>query len=301
MKWLEVSICVGGELAEAVAELFARYASEGVALEWLPGDEHHPHEGIKVTVYVPVEGDVNAAKSKVEEGLWHLGQISPLPEAEYRLIEDGDWKQAWRDHYQPIPVGESLLIIPAWMTVADADRHPIILEPGMAFGTGTHPTTKLCLRAMETHIHRGDRVLDVGTGSGILSIAAVRLGAEHVWALDTDPDAIDVASENLDRNNVSAFIQLHVGDLSEVVRSNNITPVDMLVANILAPVLISLLEEGMSDALRPEGTMILSGILFDQVDPLLELAEQSSLILKEIYSEDEWRALVLRKSPLSID
>ena len=138
MKWLEVSICVGGELAEAVAELFARYAPEGVALEWLPGDEHHPHEGIKVTVYVPVEGDVNAAKSKVEEGLWHLGQISPLPEAEYRLIEDGDWKQAWRDHYQPIPVGESLLIIPAWMTVADADRHPIILEPGMAFGTGSH-------------------------------------------------------------------------------------------------------------------------------------------------------------------
>jgi ribosomal protein L11 methyltransferase len=293
---------VDGELAEAVAELFARYASEGVALEWLPGDEHHPNEGIKVTVYVPVEDDGHAAKSKVEEGLWHLGQISPLPEAEYRLIEDGDWKQAWRDHYRPIPVGESLLIIPAWMTVADSDRHPIILEPGMAFGTGTHPTTKLCLQAMETHIHRGDRVLDVGTGSGILSIAAVRLGAEHVWALDTDPDAIDVAGDNLDRNNIeSASVQLHVGDLSEVVSSNNITLVDMLVANILAPVLTYLLEGGLSDALRPEGTMILSGILFDQVDPLLELAEQSCLILKEIYSEDEWRALILQKNPLSID
>ena len=231
---------MNGELAEAVAELFARYASEGVALEWLPGDEHHPDAGIKVTVYVPIEGDIHAAKSMVEEGLWHLGQISPLPEAEYRLIEDGDWKHAWRDHYRPIPVGESLLIIPAWMTVAESDRHPIILEPGMAFGTGTHPTTKLCLQAMETHLQRGDRVLDVGTGSGILSIAAARLGAERVWALDTDPDAIDVASDNLDRNDVSTCVQLHVGDLSEVVGSNNIRPVELLVANILAPVLKSL-------------------------------------------------------------
>jgi ribosomal protein L11 methyltransferase len=299
LKWLEVSLNVNGELAEAVAELFARYASEGVALEWLPGDEHHPHEEIKVTVYVPIEGDIHAAKSKVEEGLWHLGQISPLPEAEYRLIEDGDWKHAWRDHYRPIPVGESLLIIPAWMTVAESDRHPIILEPGMAFGTGTHPTTKLCLQAMETHLQRGDRVLDVGTGSGILSIAAARLGAERVWALDTDPDAIDVASDNLDRNDVSTCVQLHVGDLSEVVGSNNIRPVELLVANILAPVLTSLLEGGMSDALRPEGTIILSGILFDQVDPLLELAEKIGLILDEIDAEDEWRALVFRKSPLS--
>ena len=290
---------MNGELAEAVAELFARYASEGVALEWLPGDEHHPDAGIKVTVYVPIEGDIHAAKSMVEEGLWHLGQISPLPEAEYRLIEDGDWKHAWRDHYRPIPVGESLLIIPAWMTVAESDRHPIILEPGMAFGTGTHPTTKLCLQAMETHLQRGDRVLDVGTGSGILSIAAARLGAERVWALDTDPDAIDVASDNLDRNDVSTCVQLHVGDLSEVVGSNNIRPVELLVANILAPVLTSLLEGGMSDALRPEGTIILSGILFDQVDPLLELAEKIGLILDEIDAEDEWRALVFRKSPLS--
>jgi ribosomal protein L11 methyltransferase len=119
--------------------------------------------------------------------------------------------------------------------------------------------------------------------------------------LDTDPGAIDVASENLERNKVSACIQLHVGDLSAVVGINNITPVDMLVANILAPVLTSLLEGGMSDALRPEGTMILSGILFDQVDPLLELSEQSGLILKEVLAEDEWRALILRKSPLSID
>ena len=298
MTWLEVSIDVNGELAEAIAEVFSRYESNGVSLEWIPSEDQ-PSTEIKVSVYLPVEENIEEQKLQVEQDLWHLAQIHPLPEPNFQLLEDGDWKQAWREHYHVMPVGERLMIIPAWLSIPSSDRHAIILEPGMAFGTGMHPSTRLCLQALEKYLHPGERVLDIGTGSGILSIAAVKLGASHVIAMDKDEKAIAVAQENLIRNEVADRVDLCVGTLQDMGASDVPATTEIIVANILAPVLISLLEVGLSEKLSSDGWLILSGVLYDQVDSLLIAGERDGLQLVEIYAEDEWRALVMKKSPRS--
>ncbi|UCF60105.1 MAG: 50S ribosomal protein L11 methyltransferase, partial [Anaerolineaceae bacterium] len=175
MNWLEVSSTVNGELAEAIAELFSRFASGGVAIESL-GMEVDTSEVqsagmVIVRAYIPVDNQLELIKERIEEGLWHLSQIQPLPQPSFRLIKEQDWSQAWKSHYHTMPVGQRLLISPAWSQPASGDRLHVILDPGMAFGTGTHPTTRLCLVAIEDHLQAGQQVIDLGCGSGILSIA----------------------------------------------------------------------------------------------------------------------------------
>ncbi|MCJ7824485.1 MAG: 50S ribosomal protein L11 methyltransferase, partial [Anaerolineales bacterium] len=136
---MEVAIEVKGELAEPVAELFSRYAEGGVAIEQIPTSPRVSASEASVTVraYIPLDEHQEDRKQSLEEGLWHLSQISPLPQTEYRLVAQEDWSKNWRQHFHPIPIGSSLLILPAWVEKPPGERHPIILEPGMAFGTGT--------------------------------------------------------------------------------------------------------------------------------------------------------------------
>ncbi len=160
MKWLEITLRVSGELAEPVADLLARHAHEGVVLdseETIAGDAP-----VRVRAYIPVDGNHDAKRSQIDEGLWHLAQIEPLPSAHYQIVEEENWAEAWKAHYRPLKVGRRLLVQPAWLPKRTSERIPILLEPGMAFGTGTHPTTRMCLEAIEDHLTQGQSVVDLG-------------------------------------------------------------------------------------------------------------------------------------------
>ena len=195
MDWIEISVRADGEAAEAVSELFNRLNSrpdgQGGAVTEVGGfdpvgEAHHPL--VTVRTYLPADWPESAERQRqIEMGLWFLGRIHPLGEPMIRTLAEEDWANAWKAHYHPLRIGRRFLVIPAWQTgqVQPApDDLTIVLDPGMAFGTGLHPSTQLCLRAMEDVIAPGQRVLDAGCGSGILSIAAARLGAT-AWMLST--------------------------------------------------------------------------------------------------------------------
>jgi ribosomal protein L11 methyltransferase len=307
LKWLEVSLTVNGELSEAIAELLARYSSGGVALEatLIEDDtaEGHPVGPIVVRAFLPADGKLQAQRRRLEEGLWHLGQIQPIPEPTYRLLEEEDWAHAWKTHYHPISIGRRLILIPSWCQIPVSDRLPLILDPGMAFGTGMHPTTRLCLAAIEDHLLPGQRVVDLGCGSGILSIAAARLGASHVLALDIDPHAVQVARSNVHRNGLTRNIQIKIGSLPELLATGSETnpPAHLLLANILEPVLEKMINDGLEQAVEAGGHLILSGILDHQVEYLLNACEQSNLELIETRAEDDWRALIFEVSHSNLE
>ncbi len=297
MSWLEIRLDLTGELAEPVAELFSRYADGGVALEVTPAatDSANQEPSVSVRAYLPYDDRLEASRQAIERGLWHLSQISPLPDPLYVDIPQKDWNEAWRKHYQPMPIGETLLVCPAWLEEPQTKRKKIILEPGMAFGTGTHPSTKLSLIALEQQCKDGDEVIDIGCGSGILSIGAILCGASSVLALDIDAQAIASARHNLELNKLSDRVRLVQGSLSEAGEHAAPQGAALLVANILAPILIELLGEGLSRLVAPEGIVILSGILEDQLESVSTVAEGAGLRRLNTHEEADWRALALIK------
>ena len=296
MRWIELSMSVSGELAEAVSELLSRYVPGGVAVE-LQMEPDRPGLSGMVTVrgYIPADENLAGSKESIERGLWHLGQIRPLPTPQYRELEATDWENAWRERYHPIPIGSSLLILPPWYEIETGNRKPLIIEPGMAFGTGTHPTTQLCLSLLETHLVPGSTVLDLGCGSGILSIAAALLGASHVIALDIDQTAVDITSANAERNHVAEKISVRQGSLEEIVEITQDTgkSPSLLVANILASVLTSLIKDGLAECVERGGSLILSGILEEQLPDFLTATRQAGLVATKIRGDGDWRAIIL--------
>src|SRR5215216_2457099 len=204
-SWLEVSLTVNGELAEAVADVMARFAYSGVMMEqgvkyMDDEDAGTPTGPITVRAYLEVDDQLEDTRQKLEESLYYLGMIQPLPAASYKEIEDQNWMEAWKQHYKPILIGQQLLILPAWMESPEPNRVAIKIDPGMAFGTGAHPTTQLCLELMEKAIfdirkseiegnqsqisNNEFRMIDIGCGSGILSIAALKLGIQRALGVD---------------------------------------------------------------------------------------------------------------------
>jgi ribosomal protein L11 methyltransferase len=221
-KWMEVSLVVDGELAEAVADVLGRFATNGVVVE--SGvkyndaeDEGTPVGPVKVYAYLAYDEHLEETRQRLEEGLWYLGRIQPLPAPAYKPIQDEDWMSAWKEHYHPIPVGERLLVLPAWIEQTDLSRVAVKIDPSMAFGTGTHPTTQLCMELLEPTTTPGIDLIDVGCGSGILSIAALKLGAGHALAVDIDPQAVRSTRENAAANGVLENVESGVGSVSEVL------------------------------------------------------------------------------------
>src|SRR5512138_3279966 len=223
MNWLEVSLTVNGELAEAVADVLARFAYSGVMMEQGvkyvdDEDAGTPTGPITVRAYLEVNDQIEETRRKLEESLYYLGRIQPLPAASYQQIADQNWMEAWKQHYHPILIGERLVIVPAWMDSPDPNRIAIKIDPGMAFGTGTHPTTQLCLEFIEAFFtqssivnRKSSIVMDVGCGSGILSIAALKLGARSALGVDIDAGSIVNARENATANGIGEELTLGVG------------------------------------------------------------------------------------------
>ena len=301
------------EAAEAVAELFNRYGQGGAVLEThldcleneLP--TYPAPDTVIVKTYLPPDSTTALAQQRLEEGLWHLSQIYPIPAPVVRKLADEDWAEAWKKLYHQLRVGRRIVVVPAWEDYAPAPDEAVIrLEPGMAFGTGLHPTTRLCLQALEVHLAPGRTVLDVGTGSGVLAIAAAGLGARSVLALDADPGAVTVAEENVVLNGVADKVTVRHGSLpgGDLVPWHFTTDsgldllkagqFDLILVNILAPVII-----GMAPALTArcaqDGSLIIAGLVESQEEDVVEALQVQRFQIIERAQEKDWVSLVARR------
>ena len=325
MNWLEVSLTVDGEMAEAVADVLARFAPNGVTTEqgvrFVNEEDQGTASGpVTVRAYLEVNDQLEETRQKLEEALYYLGMIRAVPSPLYRHIADQNWMEAWKANYRPIPVGERLVIVPAWMDSPDPKRVPVRIDPGMAFGTGTHPTTQLCLELMEGFFaERGDSsvagsryggknprlldqrlpqndkqvsVIDIGCGSGILSIAALKLGARQALGVDIDPGSVKNSRENADLNGIGQELILGQGSVAEVLAGRfPLRSAPLVLANILAPVIIRLFDGGLADLLEPGGDLILSGILVEQELRVAEAAAAKGLSVVDRRQMGDWVAL----------
>jgi len=289
VDWLEVSVEVEGETAEAVAEVLSRYAYEhGVVIE--SGPEGVTSGPVRVCAYLPIDDKVDAKQQHVRKALWHLGQIAPVPEPEFRPIAEVDWSESWKKHMPVLQLGERIVIRPSWLEYVPQTGDVVIqLDPGMAFGTGLHPTTQLCLQALERYLSTGADVLDLGTGTGILSIAAAKLGAKHILAVDNDPVAIQVARENVVQNQVSDFITLREGELVDASGKY-----DLVLVNILARVILDMLDNGLVTRVRSGGLVIAAGLLEDQEADVISAFEREGLVLEDRQQIQDWVGLVTK-------
>jgi len=313
MNWLEVSLTVNGELAEAVADVLERFAPNGVMTEqgvkFVDDEDEGTATGpITVRAYLPVDEHIEDTRHKLEESLYYLGMIQPLPAAVFNSIADQNWMEAWKQHYRPIVIGRHLVIVPAWLDSPEPGRIAIKIDPGMAFGTGTHPTTQLCLELMEKSLQdlrglkdTGDqrrdlKVIDVGCGSGILSIAALKLGAASALGVDIDPESARNSRENADINEIGEELILGVGSVKEILEGKfAFRTALVVVANILAPVIIRLFDSGLADLLEPEGVLLLSGILQDQAQGVVDAAQIKGLKMMDKRQMGDWVALAMSR------
>ena len=296
---LEVSLLVDGEMAEAVADVLAHFIPNGVVIESTqiapdPAGEGRVVGPLRVCGYLPVTTEVETLREKIKESLWYLGRIRSLPEPEFRYIAEADWVESWKEHYHPIPIGELLLIIPAWLPLPEEPRAAVRIDPGMAFGTGTHPTTQLCLQIAEKYIKPERAVIDVGCGSGILSIAAIKLGASNALAVDIDPLAVQSTQQNAVLNGVENKIELAAGSVQDIRAGlYSIKSAPLVFANILAPVLEDLFEQGLGNLIEQGGTGILSGILEEQAGSVEKAARAKGFKVVERKQNGDWIALAI--------
>lgn len=206
--------------------------------------------------------------------------------------EEEDYQNSWKKYFYTQKISNRFVVKPTWREYEPEEDELIIeIDPGRAFGTGTHPTTSLCIKLMEENIHENDRVIDVGTGSGILMVAAAKLGAKEIIGTDIDPMAVEVARENLELNKVSEEIaKAYAGDLISVVKEDKF---DVVVANILADVLLILLKD-ISKVARKDGLIIFSGIIVDKLEEMKKAIESQGLEILEIKEDKEWRAILIK-------
>jgi ribosomal protein L11 methyltransferase len=313
VKWLEISVTTDGEAAEAVVELFNRYGHGQSVIE-TPVDcfeyelvDAPPPSTVIVRTYLPLDRSAEDARQRIEEGIWHLSQIHPIPEPIVRELSEEDWAESWKAQYHRLRIGHRIVIVPAWEEYASSSEEVVVrLEPGMAFGTGLHPTTRLCLEALETEVTAGSDVLDVGTGSGVLAIAAAKLGARSVLALDADPVAVDVARENVAANGATATVHAQHGSLP----GGDAVPLhfsvdgplplldsgdyDLVLVNILAPV-ISGMAPALAARLRQSGRLVAAGLIEQQEAGVVDALQSQGLTVIRRSQEDDWVCLVVQK------
>lgn len=293
MRWLELSAPVDSSDAEAVAEVLGRFVYGGVAIEedvlWGQHEEPIPGEQrrVMVRIFLPIDTSLPKKRAALEEALARLEPKIPIELLQCE-IEEQEWETAWRKHFKTMEVGQRIIIKPAWEDYkAQVGQVVIEVDPGMAFGTGLHATTRLCLLALEAYLRPRMVVLDLGTGSGILAVAAAKLGASSVLALDINPAVVTIARGNVQANGVAGTVTVDHG----TVPLGTGRRFDLVAANITADV-IEELSNPLACSLEPRGILIASGFAEDRLDGVVERLEQVGVKMIEVFAEDRWRAIV---------
>ena len=317
MKWLELHIDTVHAGLDAVETLLSSLGIDGVVIDDETEFQDFLENNHQYWDYVDEDLEKQMqGKSRVtfyleanEEGFAKMGEVRiALEDLKQRRrdcgtllmtlenLEDADWENNWKQYYKPMEVGERLLVIPQWETADTKGRVPLILDPGLTFGTGSHATTRLCLTALEQRIHGGERVLDLGCGSGILSIAALRLGADCAFACDIDDKCLKVAYENAALNGIGPdTYTVKVGDIltDTALRADIGTGYDIVVANIVADVIIAL-APAVRPLLKKDGVFLCSGIIDDRAEEVAGKLREAGLEILETHSSEGWFSYLCR-------
>ena len=311
LKWTEIIVQTSNEAVEAVTNILETAGSKGVKIEDAEdykklragrfgeilnlADIPHIKSGASVTGYYPESIKVDDLLPQIKHQVDQLISfgLDPVPaNVLQKPLEETEWQTAWKKYYHPVRITRYLTVVPDWETYKKtADEEKILkLDPGMAFGTGTHPTTQLCLQALEMYLRGGEELIDVGTGSGVLSIAASKMGAGKIRAFDLDQVAVDSAVENLKLNPDVKNIEIKPNDLLEGIQ----VQADVVVANILAEIIEPLVPQA-KKYLKPGGLFITSGIIKDKLNLILDDLQKDNFEIIEVLQMKDWRAIVAKK------
>jgi len=311
VKWSELSIHTKNEAVEAISNILHEAGASGVVIEdsaefakpredqfgeiYALNEEDFPKDGVIVKAYLSESSFLNETVEEIKAAITNLTNFNiDIGENVVSIVEvnEEDWATAWKQYYHPVKISERFTIVPTWeqYTPVSTDELIIELDPGMAFGTGTHPTTVMCLQGLEKVIKEGDTVVDIGTGSGVLSIGAALLGAKNVHALDLDEVAVRSAQENVALNKVEDKVAVFHGNLLDTVKE----PADVVVANILAEIIMSFTDDAFT-IVKPGGLYVTSGIIGAKRDEVKVALEASGFIIEEVLLMEDWVAIIARR------
>lgn len=311
MKWSELSIHTTNEAIESVSNILHEAGASGVVIEdsedfakereyrfgeiYSLDPDDFPKEGVIVKAYLPVNsflGETVEAVKLAINNLTEYGIDLGANVVTMSEVNEEDWATSWKKYYHPVKISKRFTIVPTWETYnpVSSDELIIELDPGMAFGTGTHPTTVMSLQALEKTVQPGQQVIDVGTGSGVLAIGAAMLGAKHVHALDLDEVAVHAAQINVELNKMQDTIDVVQGDLLDTIKE----PGDVVVANILAEIIISFTDDAFQ-VVKPGGIYITSGIIMPKKNDVKEALEASGFVIEDVMMMEDWVTIISKK------
>jgi ribosomal protein L11 methyltransferase len=311
MKWSEIGILTTNEAIEPISNILHEAGASGVVIEdpfdlvkeredqfgeiYQLDPQDYPEEGVIVKAYLPVNSFLGETVEEIKVAINSLILYNidiGLNKVTLSEVREEEWATAWKQYYHPVKISDKFTIVPTWedYTPVHSDELIIELDPGMAFGTGTHPTTVLCIQSLERTVSQGDRIVDVGTGSGVLSIASAKLGAATVEALDLDEVAVNVAKSNIKLNKVDNVVKVRQNNLLDGVEGE----ADIIVANILAEVILRFIDDA-HRLVKKDGYFISSGIIQQKKEDVKEAILKAGFTIEEIITMEDWVSIIAKK------
>ncbi|WP_318508348.1 50S ribosomal protein L11 methyltransferase [Bacillus sp. T3] len=312
MKWSEISIHTTNEAIEPISNILHEAGASGVVIEdpfelskervdrfgeiYQLNPDDYPEEGVIVKAYIPINSFLGETVEEIKDAINNLILFNidiGKNNVTISEVNEEEWATAWKKYYNPVKISERFTIVPTWedYTPVSSDELIIELDPGMAFGTGTHPTTVMCVQALERTVKAGDNCIDVGTGTGVLSIAAAMLGAQKVTALDLDEVAVHSAILNIKLNKVHENVTVAQNNLLDGIEG----PADIVVANILAEVILRFTDD-VAKVVKPDGYFIASGIIGQKKQQVREAIESVGFTIQETLVMEDWVAFIAKKN-----
>lgn len=298
MKWVEFTVEVPAEFVEPIAEILHRYCLGGVAIEGQGG--YNPDEGetppspdsVKVLAYAPLDDRIADRRNQIQIGIMLVGHFATISSPCERVVDEEDWKDAWKKHFNVLKIGCRIVIVPTWRDYKPKTSDLVIrLDPGMAFGTGHHPTTRMCLELLEVLVRPGMKVLDVGCGSGILAIAAAKLGANKVVGLEIEPTAAKTGQHNVLTNEASEIAEVVGGSLPHPAVIN--ATYDLILANISSKVVLDQADQ-FAVVAKERATLLVSGVLKDRLHEVTQRLKSVGFEPVQVKVDGDWVALVAK-------
>lgn len=312
MKWSELSIHTTNEAVEPISNILHEAGASGVVIEdsedlckvrenefgeiYELDPSDFPVDGVIIKAYLPVTSFLGETVEEIKLAITNLVNFDiniGANEVSISEVNEEEWATAWKKYYHPVKISNRFTIVPTWEIYKPVDSDELIIEldPGMAFGTGTHPTTVMSLQALEKYMTEDSTVIDVGTGSGVLAIGSAMLGAKHVHALDLDEVAVRSAKLNVKLNKVQDHVEVVQGNLLDTVKE----PAEIVVANILAEIIMTFIDDAYR-LVRPNGYFIASGIIETKKEEVKTALEKAGFVIEEVMMMEDWVTIISRKA-----